>query len=190
MLKILIVNGYETLEQGEAKLSNTISLLSKKIFLGKGYEVKTTIIEQGYSAEVEYEKFHWADEILIHFPVYWFSVPGLFKTYLDAILLPKKFYINDGRTRKDPSKKYGSGGLMKGKKYMLCSTWNAPKNAFGPAGELFQGKSVDDVLISTHLAMQFCGLEKLESFHFHDVFKGEHIAQQVKEFEVHIKVVF
>ena len=61
MLKILIVNGYETLEQGEAKLSNSISLLSKNIFLDKGYEVKTTIIEQGYSAEVEYEKFHWAE---------------------------------------------------------------------------------------------------------------------------------
>lgn len=68
MLKILIVNGYETLGQGEAKLSNTISLLSKKTFLDKGYEVKTTIVEQGYSAELEYEKFDWADKILIHFP--------------------------------------------------------------------------------------------------------------------------
>ena len=93
MLKILIVNGYETLGQGEAKLSNTIFLLSKQIFLDKGYEAKTTIIEQGYSAEVEYEKFDWADEILIHFPIYWFSVPGLFKTYLDAILLPKIFIL-------------------------------------------------------------------------------------------------
>lgn len=190
MIKVLIVNGYETLGQGEAKLSDTIFSSSKKIFLEKGYEIKTTIVEQEYFTESEYEKFDWADKILIHFPVYWFSVPGLFKTYLDTILLPQKFYVNDGRTRKDPSKKYGSGGLMKNKKYMLCSTWNAPKKAFGPVDEHFQGKSVDDVLISTHLAMQFCGLEKIESFHFHDVFKGELMAQQVKEFEDHIKMVF
>ncbi|PCJ31848.1 MAG: flavodoxin [Gammaproteobacteria bacterium] len=190
MIKVLIVNGYETLDQGEAKLSNSISLLSKQLFLDKGYEVKTTIVEQGYSSQVEYEKFDWADKILIHFPVYWFAVPGLFKTYLDTILLPHKFFLNDGRSRKDPSKKYGSGGLMKSKKYMLCSTWNAPKTAFGPEDELFQGKSVDDVLISTHLAMQFCGLTQIESFHFHDVFKGDLLTQQVKEFEEHIKVVF
>lgn len=79
---------------------------------------------------------------------------------------------------------------MQGKKYMLFSTWNAPKKAFWPVDELFQGKSVDDVLISTHLAMHFCGFEQLNSFHFHDVFKGEQIAPQVKEFETHIKMVF
>lgn len=190
MANILVVNGYETLGQGEARLSNTVFAISKKMFAEKGYEIKTTVVEEGYSADLEYEKFDWADGIFIHFPVYWFSVPGMFKTYLDAILLPGKFYMNDGRTRKDPTRKYGSGGLMQGKKYMLCSTWNAPKTAFGAVDELFQGKSVDDVLISTHLAMQFCGLEKAASFHFHDVFKGELVAQQVEEFEEHIKVVF
>ena len=154
------------------------------------YEIKFTTVEQGYTAELECEKYNWADKILIHFPVYWFSVPGMFKTYLDTILLPQRFYANDGRTRKNPHKKYGSGGLMKNKKYMLCSTWNAPKNAFDPVDELFNGKSVDDILISTHLAMQFCGLKKIESFHFHDVFIGELVAQQIKEFEEHIKKFF
>jgi len=190
MTKVLIVNGYETLGQGEARLSGSISSIAKNICLDKGYEVKTTIVEQGYTAELEYEKFDWADKILIHFPVYWFSVPSMFKKYIDTILLPQKFFLNDGRTREDPSKKYGSGGLMQGKKYILCSTWNAPKNAFGPVDELFQGNSVDDILIPTHLAMQFCGLEKMESFHFHDIFKGELVAKQIKEFEAFINTVF
>ena len=61
--------------------------------------MKTTKVEQGYSAELEHEKFDWADKILIHFPIYWFSVPSMFKKYIDTILLPQKFFLHDGRTR-------------------------------------------------------------------------------------------
>ena len=34
-----------------------------------------------------------------------------------------KLYENDGRTRHDPSKQYGSRGLLQGKQYMISVTW-------------------------------------------------------------------
>ena len=36
----------------------------------------------------------------------------------------------DARTRLDPSRQYGTGGKMQGKKFMICATWNAPREAF------------------------------------------------------------
>lgn len=39
--------------------------------------------------------------------------------------------VDDGCTRDDPSKQYGTGGKMQGKQYMLSLTWNAPQEAFG-----------------------------------------------------------
>lgn len=48
-------------------------------------------------------------------------------------------YASDGRTRSDASKKYGSGGLIQGKKYMLSLTWNAPLEAFTEKDQFFEG---------------------------------------------------
>jgi modulator of drug activity B len=46
----------------------------------------------------------------------------------------------DGRTRQDPSRRYGMGGKMQGKKFMICATWNAPREAFdNPNGVLYAG---------------------------------------------------
>ncbi|MGQ7173731.1 hypothetical protein ACUOCP_53485, partial [Escherichia sp. R-CC3] len=59
-------------------------------------------------------------------------------------------YASDGRTRKDPSKKYGSGGLVQGKKYMLSLTWNAPMEAFTEKDQFFHGVGVDGVYLPDH----------------------------------------
>ena len=56
-------------------------------------------------------------------------------------------YASDGRTRSDASKKYGSGGLVQGKKYMLSLTWNAPMEAFTDKDQFFHGVGVDGVSI-------------------------------------------
>jgi len=80
--------------------------------------------------------------------------------------------IDDGRTRKDPSKQYGTGGKMQGKKYMLSLTWNAPKEAFDDEEQyLFKGKSVDNVFIGYTTAYKFCGVEIMPSFSCQNVVK-------------------
>ena len=56
----------------------------------------------------------------------------------------------DGRTRLDPRRKYGTGGKMRGKKFMICATWNAPREAFdNPNGVLYAGKGTADLLLHT-----------------------------------------
>lgn len=63
------------------------------------------------------------------------------KKYIDDVFTEGHgtLYASDGRTRKDPSKKYGSGGLVQGKKYMLSLTgthqWKlSPKRSVLPRG--------------------------------------------------------
>ena len=54
----------------------------------------------------------------------------------------------DGRTRPDPSRQYGTGGKMQGKKFMICATWNAPREAFDtPNGVLYAGKGTADLFL-------------------------------------------
>ena len=61
------------------------------------------------------------------------GVPWKFKKYTDETLMAmygKIMWAGDGRSRTDPSKQYGTGGLAQKKKYMLSLTFNAPKEAF------------------------------------------------------------
>ena len=46
-----------------------------------GHEVKTTIVERGYDVAEGLGKYAWADALFVQTPVYWMSVPYLFKKY-------------------------------------------------------------------------------------------------------------
>jgi modulator of drug activity B len=97
----------------------------------------------------------------------------------------------DGRTREDLSKKYGSGGLLTDKKYMICSTWNSPDEAFNDKEQFFEGLSVDQVLMQIHKSYQFLGLQQIPSFTFIDVFKSaDDVSKQIVDFKQHIKSNF
>ena len=58
--------------------------------------------------------------------------PEFAKRYLNDALTAghSKLYASDERTHADNSQKYGSAGLLLGKKYMLSVTWNALLQAF------------------------------------------------------------
>ncbi|RCK09676.1 hypothetical protein DT075_38245 [Bacillus licheniformis] len=72
-------------------------------------------------------------------PVYWFSVPALFKKYIDEIYEYGLFYQG--------SEDYGRGGLFTDKKYMFSTTWNAPKDVFSKAGTFFEIRKMKNILI-------------------------------------------
>ena len=61
---------------------------------------------------------------------------------------------------------------MKEKEYLLSTTWNAPEEAFNNSTAFFNGKDVDDILISFHKTMEFCGLKKRKTLSFHNVVKN------------------
>ncbi len=174
MKKVLIINGhqyYDVVAKGE--LTKHYIDKASDFFKANGFEVKHTDIEKGYKVEEECEKFQWADYVLFQFPVYWMGVPWIAKKYFDETFTQGVHYSSDGRSRSDASKLYGSGGLMQGKKYMLSLTYNCPASAFDNKNSLFDGLSLDEAHVATHKTFQFCGLEPLETYAVHDIFKGD-----------------
>jgi NADPH dehydrogenase (quinone) len=196
MKNILIINAHQFYEGfAEGKLNKTLVETATNAFEAKGCEVKTTIIDEGYDVNEEIEKHLWADLIITQSPVYWFSTPWIHKKYIDEVftgaLMQQKLVTDDGRTREDPNKQYGSGGQMQGKKFMLSLTWNAPKEAFDDQSQqLFEGKSVDDAFVAININYKFCGADILPSFACFDVLKNPDISGDMARFQSHIDGLF
>lgn len=177
MKHVLLLNLHQKYE-GFANGNLTHDLLNeaKKFFLAHGYEVCETSIDDGYDVAEELEKFKWADVFFVQSPVYWMGLPWLAKKYVDEVFTGGNntvTYVSDGRSRDDASKKYGSGGLMQGKKYMLSFTYNCPTSEFNNPNGFFEGMSVDQANIALHKLFQFCGAQPLKSYSVHDVYKSD-----------------
>lgn len=190
MKNILLINAHQRYEGfAEGKLTHSILEQMQNKFISLGFTVKYTNIEEEYDPNEEIEKHLWADLIVFQTPVYWMSVPWITKKYLDTVYTLNghgKLYNDDGRSSSDDSKKYGTGGLMQGKKYMLSTTWNAPLEAFTEKDQFFEGKSVDDIFIWLHKMYQFLGYSKVDSFNCFDVIKNPNITKDLNDLESHL----
>lgn len=192
MKKILLINSGIKIGESKGNLNSTMQILAKEYFLSRSFEVLETHIQNGYDVQEEVQKMISADVIIWQFPVWWMTIPWNLKKYVDEVFTGcyGKLYENDGRTRKDPSKKYGSGGIDFNKKYMFCSTWNAPSDVFSNKETFFEGKTFDDVFIWFHKAHQFMGLKPLKSFMLHDVVKNPNVEKFLNDYQSHLKNVF
>ncbi len=196
MKKVLLINAHQFYEGfAEGKLNKTMLDATKEEMEAKGCEVKLTYIEKGYDINEEVGKHLWAEIIITHSPVYWFGTPWIYKKYIDEVfttaLVQQSLLVDDGRTRKDLDKQYGTGGKMQDKKYMLSLTWNAPEEAFGNKGQhMFEGKSVDEVFIANTAVYKFCGSEILPSFSCYDVMKNADVENDLKRLKQHLNSVF
>ena len=104
------------------------------------------------------------------------GVPWVMKKYIDEVFSAGQangLYTNDGRSRSDATKRYGSGGLMQGKQYMLSLTYNCPTSEFNDKEGFFDGLSLDEAHNATHKTWQFCGATPLQTYSVHDIFKGD-----------------
>jgi modulator of drug activity B len=177
MKNVLIINGHQYYEGiAEGKLTKIFIDAANDFFKNNGFSVKNSVVESSYDIGDEVEKFAWADYILFQHPVFWMGVPWITKRYIDEIFsagFQRVTYQSDGRSSKDPSKRYGSGGLMQGKKYMLSLTYNCPATEFGNKEGFFDGLTLDEANVADHKTFQFCGAQPLESYAIHDVFKGD-----------------
>jgi len=177
MKNVLIINGHQKYPVvAEGKLTQFYIDTATEFFHKAGYAIKHSEVESDYNVKEEVEKFAWADIILFQFPTYWMGVPWLAKKYIDEIFSTGQgtvTYENDGRTRSDATKRYGSGGLMQGKSYMLSITYNCPISEFNDKEGFFSGLSLDEANVATHKTFQFCGAEPIETFSVHDIFKGD-----------------
>jgi len=195
MKKALIINAHQFYEGiSSGGLNKTMVSVIKEEMEKSGYEVQQTVIEQGYDIDAEVQKHLWADIIILQSPVYWFGMPWIYKKYIDEIftagMMQGVFITGDGRTRDDPSKQYGTGGKLQGKKYMICLTWNAPKEAFGNKEQImFEGKTVDDVFVTNTANYKFCGMDILPAFSSHDVIKQADIEGDIARLRKHLTTV-
>lgn len=154
--------------------------------------MKQTFIDGGYDVQEEVDKFLWADVVIWQMPGWWMGAPWTVKQYIDEVFTAGhgSLYANDGRTRSDASQKYGSGGLIQGKQYMLSLTWNAPQQAFDDPSDFFEGKGVDAVYFPFHKANQFLGMTGLPTFLAVDVMKRPDVPAAVAAYEAHLDKVF
>ncbi|KHN91234.1 MULTISPECIES: NAD(P)H-dependent oxidoreductase [Pectobacterium] len=196
MKNVLIINAHQFYEGiSSGSLNKTLISVIQEAMEKRGYTVKLTDIERGYDINEEVEKHLWADIIITQSPVYWFSTPWIYKKYVDEVftagLMQQCFLVDDGRTRQDPSRQYGSGGKMQGKQYMLSLTWNAPREAFDDKEQiLFSGKSVDDVFAYNTVNYKFCGVEPVPSFSCFDVMKAPEIEKDIERLKEHLAYIF
>ena len=193
-MRVLLINGHQRYEGfAEGRLNQTIVDAAGRQLTAAGHEIRTTIVESGYDIAGELEKYRWTDAVFVQTPVYWMSVPYLFKKYIDEVYtsgIGEVLYKDDGRTRSDPSKRYGSGGLLNGKKYMLSTTWNAPLESFEDPAQFFEGRGVDGVFMWLHKVYQFFGMEPLPTFSCYDVLKSADVEEDLRRLQEHLDGAF
>ncbi|WP_437918708.1 NAD(P)H-dependent oxidoreductase [Sphingobacterium sp. LRF_L2] len=199
MQNILIINAGMKFAHSGGQLNETITSWDRSFFnTENGFALRITETgDRDYAIEEEIEKFLWADTIIYHFPIWWMYIPFSLKEYIDRVFTAghrKGMYYSDGRKADNPTRNYGTGGLLQDKHYMVTTTWNAPEDAFIIPEEFFHGRSVDDgVLFPFHRMNAFCGLQQMPSKHFHDVEKNgsaELVEKFKQEYLLHLVSIF
>ncbi|GAA0335783.1 NAD(P)H-dependent oxidoreductase [Morganella psychrotolerans] len=188
MKNIFIINGSKVFGGSEGKLNDHLTMTAREHLISKGMNVRVTRIDDGYDNEQEVLNYLWADLIIYQMPAWWMEGPWIVKKYIDDVFTQSddRFHINDGRTRHDISKKYGSGGVLTDKKYMLSVTWNAPQEAFEDDAQFFEGRGVDSVYFPFHKANQFTGMSPLPTFACFDVVKNPQIETDISRYLAHL----
>lgn len=192
MSNILIINGGKTFAHSKGELNDTLTRVAEEHLRELGHDVQITRADSEYSAAEEVEKFLWADTVIWQMPGWWMGAPWTVKKYVDEVFTEGhgKLYASDGRTRSDDSKKYGSGGLIQGKTYLLSLTWNAPLEAFTDTAQFFEGAGVDGVYLPFHKANQFLGMTGLPTFIANDVMKKPDVPRYTAEYRKHLSQIF
>ncbi|WP_193015060.1 NAD(P)H-dependent oxidoreductase [Proteus sp. FME41] len=189
MANVFIINASKEFDGSEGKLNDYLTHVATTLLSSHQINVQSTRIDDGYDNDEEVDKYLWADVIIYQMPAWWMEGPWILKKYIDDVFSAGhgKMFIDDGRTRKDPSQKYGSGGLLQGKKYLLSVTWNAPFESFEEQEQFFEGKGIDAVYFPFHKANQFLGMEGLKTFGMFDVVKQPQIEKDVEAYKKHLE---
>jgi modulator of drug activity B len=192
-MKILIINTHLNYPGwSEGKLNLTLMELAKAFFVKRGHEVVETFVERGYQPEEEVQKHATAGLVILQTPVNWFGAPWIYKKYVDevfnAALAAEVLLAGDGRTRQEPSRQYGSGGKMQGRKFMISATWNAPRAVFdNPDSVLYGGKGTADLFLNITSNYKFCGYEVLPDFGVFDIYKNPDFPRAFADYQRHLE---
>lgn len=175
---LLLINGAETRGVAQGELTQALFELAGKE-LQAHFNILQTTVAAGYSVSEEQEKFKQADIVLFQYPVFWFSVPARLKAYIDEVYEVGVFF--------EGSERYGEGGLLKGKRYLISTTWNAPQEAFSNTDQFFEGDLLEDILVAMHKTQQYVGMTPLPSFGAFDVVANPRVDRLRKSWSKHLQ---
>ena len=111
-----------------------------------------------FSPQIEQEirKIEWCDLMIWQFPLWWFSLPAVFKGYVDRVFAMGRAY---------KSSCFYADGLFKGKQAMLSLTTGGPQSMYMPSGEHGDIRSILQPI--THGILEFTGFSVLEPYIVH-----------------------
>ncbi|WP_054706581.1 NAD(P)H-dependent oxidoreductase [Bacillus sp. JCM 19041] len=177
MKKLLLIDGHDRFKRAPGHLTTFMSDLIKEVSTAK-FEIQETKIIDGYEVEEEIKKFQWADLVIVQTPIYWFSLPGVLKKYMDDVFIPDVFFKK--------SNEFGRGGLLTQKDYMLSVSWGAKENAFnGSKADFLEGHSEDDVLFPVHKTFEYCGMRRRPTFSIYSAMKNPSLTESATRFQAH-----
>ena len=112
MTNVLIVNGHQPFPTSPGTLNSAFVERARRIFEAADWNIRTTHVADGWDTEEEVANQLWAGQILFQFPLNSMGLPWPLKRYLDEVYtagMDGRLSKGDGRSRKDPSRQYGSG---------------------------------------------------------------------------------
>ena len=192
---VLLINAHLMISgRSLGRLNASFYKVAKSFFQSQSYRILETKVSDGYNIDEEVQKIIQADIVILQTPINWESTPWIYKKYADEVFTSamnsQKFHSGDGRSKEDPTKQYGTGGKLKGKKFMICATWNAPKESFNDSTQfMFRGKSADDVLFNVAANYRFIGFDILPGYYCYDVFQNKHIKRDLENYPAYLKKV-
>lgn len=192
MATILLLNGGKAFGNSGGRLSQTLHNVAKQTLQTLGFKILETHIDEGYDEQTEVQKWLDSKVIIYQMPGWWMGEPWIVKKYIDEVGIAGagKFFTSDGRHSATPTQGYGTGGLLKDKKYMFSLTWNAPLEAFTDPNGFFEGVGVEGVYFHLHKAHEFMGMSALPTFICNDVVKNPQVEQYIQDYTAHLKRVF
>lgn len=106
--------------------------------------------------KLEVDKLFWADLVIFHFPLWWFSMPAIMKGWIDRVIINGPLYSR-GR--------WYSNGVLKGKKAFIAMTTGAPETAYCRTG--INGYIENLLSPIQHGIFHFLGMDVLDPFIVH-----------------------
>lgn len=193
-MNILIINGWHPFSGSQGRFNKSLSEISFNHFKSKqNHTVWFTQISEEIDFNNEINKWINADLIVFHTPIWWFGLPHGFKQYLDNVLAlgyKNGIWEDDGRKPENPEINYGTGGLLSSK-YLLTTSWNAPRGAFELEGELFNQQNPDtSVLSGFHAMTRYLGMGKIDSLKFFDIEKNANPILELNNYENYLQTNF
>ncbi|CAH5488300.1 NAD(P)H-dependent oxidoreductase [Citrobacter freundii] len=192
MSNILIINGAKSFNFARGELNELYVNTANEVLSHLGHTISVTRADSNFDPQNEISKILNSDILIYQMPGWWMGEPWTVKKWIDEVFTEGhgSLYESDGRTRSDGSKKYGSGGLLQNKKYMLSLTWNAPLEAFNDPEQFFEGVGVDGLYLHLHKANQFLGMRSLPTFITNDVVKSPDVENEIRRFSDHLIATF